>query len=470
MLSWLNKKMGFNILLLSSISSFAQASTLDGAALSLAWLLPFVGLLGSIALFPVMMPYFWHRHFGKVTLFWTVSLVIPYSLSFGLTASFDVIIHALITEYLPFLVILFTLYTLSGGILLQGNFQGTPRQNTAMLAIGTMLASVMGTTGAAMLLIRPLLKANHHRQYKVHSVIFFIFLVANIGGGITPLGDPPLFLGFLKGISFMWTVEHMFLPVLFASTLLLMLFYGLDSYYFKKESSVYPLAEKITSFRVYGKLNLLLLFAVMCVVLLSGVWRLESTVEVWGISVLFTSLIRDGLLLVIALLSILFTEKQIRAGNDFNWAPVLEVAKLFAGIFITIVPVIAILQAGQAGKLSFILNWVSTPDGQPIDSRYFWLTGLLSSFLDNAPTYLVFFNLAHGDPIVLMGSMASTLLAISMGSVFMGACTYIGNAPNFMVKAIAEQYQIKMPSFFGYMKWSVSVLLPIFALSNMIFF
>ena len=468
---WLKKRNSLSLFILSSMSCCAHASNLDGASLGLVWLFPFGALLGSIAIFPIFMPYFWHRHFGKIALFWTGSLLIPYSLMFGIPASLDVIVHALITEYLPFVVILFTLYTLSGGILIWGNFQGTPRQNTSLLAIGTLLAGLMGTTGAAMLLIRPLLKANLRRQHKLHVVIFFLFLVANIGGGFTPLGDPPLFLGFLKGVSFRWTVEYMFLPVLFVGSLVLILFYVIDNYYFKKE--IFPSSEShndASPVQVYGKFNAFLLLIVILIVLGSGVSQMDASIKIWGTTVLIKSVLRDGLLLLIALLSIVLTPKPIRAGNDFNWAPILEVAKLFAGIFITIAPVIAILHAGEAGKLGFVSDWVSADNGRAIPTRYFWLSGFLSAFLDNAPTYLVFFNLAHGDAAILMGPMASTLLAISMGSVFMGALTYIGNAPNFMVKAIAEQYQIKMPSFFGYMKWSITMLLPIFALSTVIFF
>lgn len=455
--------------LMLCIMPTATAANIDGSALNLLYLIPFMGLLLSIAILPIIFPTIWHRHFGKITLFWTSALLIPFSLAFGISASGAVVIHAFITEYLPFIIILFTLYTLSGGIWISADLKGTPATNVGILTLGTLCASIMGTTGAAMLFIRPLLKANHHRQYKTHIVIFFIFLVANVGGGLTPLGDPPLFLGFLKGISFKWTFEHMLLPVLFVSGCLLLFFYLIDYFYFQKELKQTPQRKYSAPFHIYGKRNLILLSLVIGIVLLSGAWRSGYNLTVFNLSLPIENIIRDALLLIIAGLSLSFTANQIRAGNDFNWSPVLEVAKLFAGIFITIIPAIAILQAGQAGKLSFVGEWVSNTNGEPIDKMYFWVTGILSSFLDNAPTYLVFFNLAGGDPNHLMNAMASTLLAISMGAVFMGAMSYIGNAPNFMVKAIAEQYHIQMPSFFGYMKWSCGILLPIFVGCSWIF-
>ncbi|MDF0606008.1 sodium:proton antiporter [Neisseriaceae bacterium TC5R-5] len=456
------------------IPALAQAAELDGAKLSLLWGMPFAGILLSIALFPIFAPVFWHHHFGKITAVWTLLFFLPFSLSFGLNISAALVIHALLTEYLPFIILLFALYTVSGGILLWGSLHGSPKLNTAILAIGTLLASIMGTTGAAMLLIRPLLRANEKRQHNVHVVVFFIFLVANVGGGLTPLGDPPLFLGFLKGVSFGWTLQHMALPVLTMSLALLAIFYGLDHYLFAKEAKAGTLAvvdrSHDTPIKLYGKSNLLLLLAIVAAVLLSGFWRPGIHTVVLGTVVELQNVLRDILLLLIAVLSLWITPKQVRAGNEFNWGPILEVGKLFAGIFLTIAPVIAILRAGNEGHLASLVQAVSDSQGQPVDHMYFWMTGILSSFLDNAPTYLVFFNLAHGDAQVLMGPMASTLLAISMGAVFMGANTYIGNAPNFMVKAIAEQRHVKMPSFFGYMAWSGAVLLPLFVMMTWLFF
>jgi len=347
--------------------------------------------------------------------------------------------------------------------------------NTTLLAVGTALSSIMGTTGAAMLMIRPLLKANHKRHYRVHIVIFFIFLVANIGGGLTPLGDPPLFLGFLKGVDFMWTVKHMLMPVLISSVVLLTVFYIIDSRHFHREQREHLVpasTETEEKVKIYGKWNFLLLAGVVGAVLLSGLWKPDHPgFEILGSHYALQNLVRDVILLVLTVVSLLITPKQVRAGNEFNFDPIAEVGKLFLGIFITISPVLAILKAGETGALASVVSLVHDAAGNPINVMYFWMSGILSAFLDNAPTYLVFFNMAGGDAQALMtGHLFHSLLAISMGSVFMGALTYIGNAPNFMVKAIAEQRGVPMPSFFGYMAWSVIVLVPLFALHTMIFF
>nr|WP_294864280.1 sodium:proton antiporter [uncultured Pseudogulbenkiania sp.] len=456
--------------LLSLLPALAQAAELDGASLSLLWALPFCGILVSIALFPIFAPGLWHHHFGKITALWSVLFLLPFTLAFGPGSMASLVVHALLTEYLPFIVLLLALYTVSGGILLWGNLHGSPRLNTALLAVGTLLASVMGTTGAAMLLIRPLLKANDNRRHNVHVVVFFIFLVANVGGGLTPLGDPPLFLGFLKGVDFFWTVRFMALPVLAAALALLAVFYLVDSYYYRKEGVLPRDPSPDSPLKLYGQFNFLLIAGVVGAVLLSGLWKPGLSIDVLGTPLELQNAVRDLILLLIALLSLALTPRQVRAGNDFNWAPMLEVGKLFAGIFITIVPAIAILRAGSDGHLAALVALVSGEDGMPVNAMYFWLTGLLSSFLDNAPTYLVFFNLAAGDAQLLMKELPQTLLAISMGAVFMGAMTYIGNAPNFMVKAIAEQRGVAMPGFFGFLLWSGVILLPLFAGLTWLFF
>ena len=451
--------------------TLALASDVDGATLSLLWGIPFAGVLLSIALFPMLAPSIWHHHFGKITALWSLAFLVPFAIAFGGGPTVTLVAHAMIAEFLPFIILLLALFTVSGGILVEGNLHGSPKLNTGILAIGTVLASLMGTTGAAMLLIRPLLRANDNRKHTVHVVVFFIFLVANIGGGLTPLGDPPLFLGFLKGVDFFWTAKHMLPPVLVSSLVLLALFYVVDSYYFKKEDELLPVDPTAdTAISIKGKFNFILLLGVVAGVLLSGIWKSGVEFSVLGVHITLENITRDVLLLVITGLSLKFTCPKVRAGNEFNWEPILEVAKLFAGIFITIGPVLAILRAGSAGHMAGLVSMVSGPGGEPINAMYFWMSGALSSFLDNAPTYLVFFNLAAGDPVHLMGPLAQTLLAISMGSVFMGANTYIGNAPNFMVKSIAVQRGVPMPSFFGYMKWSVGILVPLFLVLTVIFF
>lgn len=462
----------FALLPLFLLPTLTHAANLDGANLSTIWGIPFALILLSIATGPIFFAHTWHHHFGKITAFLTLLFLIPFSIVFGLSESVHLIAHALVAEYIPFILLLLALYTISGGILVWGNLNGTPKLNTSLLAIGTVLASIMGTTGAAMLLIRPLLKANEHRQYRVHTVVFFIFLVANIGGGLTPLGDPPLFLGFLKGVDFMWTVQHMLPPVAISAFILLITFYFLDTYLSKKENPPAAPASESTPIQIYGKWNFLLLAGVVAAVLLSGLWKPEHAgINILGTTYELQNLTRDAILLGLTAISLWITPNQVRAGNEFNWDPIAEVGKLFLGIFIAISPVLAILQAGSRGASAGLIALLHNSAGEPLNSMYFWVTGLLSAFLDNAPTYLIFFNMAGGDASTLMNEpYLHTLLAISMGSVFMGALSYIGNAPNFMVKAIAEQRHVPMPSFFAYMAWSFGILTPLFILHTFIFF
>ena len=456
-------------LLLAALPLSASAATLDGATLSPLWALPFAGILLSIAIVPLIAPHAWHSHFGKISAGWALVFLVPFALGFGTQTAFATFVHAMLEEYVPFIILLTALFTVAGGICLHGDLHGSPRLNTGLLALGTVLASIMGTTGAAMLLIRPLLRANEHCKHVVHRVVFFIFLVANAGGALSPLGDPPLFLGFLNGVSFFWTTVHLAVPTLFICVVLLALFYTLDRYYYAKEDVVQR-SEVKKPLSVDGKINFVLLAAVVALVLMSGLWKPGIEFDVFGTHVALQNVVRDVLLAVVTLLSLMLTPKSARAGNAFNWAPIEEVAKLFAAIFITIAPVIVILRAGADGAFAGIVHLVTDSSGKPIDIAYFWATGWLSSFLDNAPTYLVFFNLAGGDAPTLMTAGASTLAAISAGAVFMGANSYIGNAPNFMVKAIAESRGVVMPGFFAYLGWSTVVLLPLFLITGWLFF
>jgi len=302
--------------------------------------------------------------------------------------------------------------------------------------------------------------------------VFFIFIVSNAGGSLTPLGDPPLFLGFLKGVEFFWTVKTIFPETLFLVAALLAIFYVIDSWYYRREGvlPVDPTPDDAPKFGLEGAINFLPLFAVVALVLMSGTWKPGISFDVWGTEVELQQIVRDVALLGVILLSLKITPAGVREKNQFSWAPMQEVAKLFIGIFLTIIPVIAMLKAGVNGPFGAVVSAVTRPDGSPDVLMYFWITGALSSFLDNAPTYLVFFNLAGGDPQLLMTTLSATLAAISAGSVFMGANTYIGNAPNFMVKAIAEDRGIRMPSFFGYMLWSGAVLIPLFVIMTFIWF
>jgi Na+/H+ antiporter NhaD/arsenite permease-like protein len=450
-------------------AAVAVAPHIDGAALGLEWGLPFVGILLSIALAPLLAPKFWHHHFGKVSAFWAAAFLIPFAASFGIRVALYEALHALLTEYVPFILLLFALFVVAGGIRVVGNLVGTPGTNAAILAFGTMIASLLGTTGATMLLIRPLIRANENRRRNVHVFIFFIFLVANIGGALTPLGDPPLFLGFLQGVDFTWPLRAMFAPMLLCSAILLALFYLVDHQAWRRDNGRVP-SRVPRQVRLEGSHNLLLLAGVVGAVLVSGLWQPDISLTVFHVSLPLQSILRDLLLVLLAWLSWRTTPAPIRIENAFTWEPIQEVAMLFAGIFVTIIPPLAILKAGSNGALANIVALVSDPAGRPNDATYFWLTGLLSSFLDNAPTYLVFFNVAGGNAAALMGTLAPTLLAISAGAVFFGAMTYIGNAPNFMVKSICQERGIRMPGFFGYMAWSCAILLPLFALVTVIFF
>jgi Na+/H+ antiporter NhaD/arsenite permease-like protein len=444
-----------------------------GEILPLWSCIPFAGMLLSIALFPLLAPNFWHHHFGKVSAFWAAALGLPFLWAFRWAAGYE-IAHIILADYVPFIILLWSLYTVSGGILLRGSLRGTPVVNTAMLIIGTLLASWMGTTGAAMLMIRPFLRANTYRKNRTFMVVFFIFLVANVGGSLTPLGDPPLFLGFLHGVSFFWTFKIM--PhMLLVSTVLLVVYFFLDTYFYRKEKTQAPPEDGVKQpLKIEGLYNFLLLGGVIGAVLLSGMveWGEVNTL---GVHRAVQDWVRDGLLIAMGTISLIVTPIRLREDNEFTWFPIIEVAYLFIGIFITMIPCLLILKAGTKGHLAFLINAVKQP------YHYFWITGALSSFLDNAPTYLTFFNTALGSFFaglseaqaipLLMTEKAHYLQAISAGAVFFGACSYIGNAPNFMVRSIAEEAGTPMPSFFGYiLKYSLVFLIPSFIITTLVFF
>ncbi|MFZ9501546.1 MAG: sodium:proton antiporter [Beijerinckiaceae bacterium] len=448
----------------------AQAAALEGASMS-PWLgLPFAGVLLSIALFPLLAPAFWHHHYGKVAAFWSLLALVPLAALYGPTTAFEAAFHAAMLEYVPFILLLTALFTAAGGIVVRGNVRDTPLANTMLLAIGGASASVIGTTGAAMVFIRPLLRANDDRKHNAHVVIFFIFIVANVGGGLTPLGDPPLFLGFLRGVDFFWTTKFLFKETFLLYVALLAIFYALDTWMQRHETDRVRDPTPESPIRVTGLVNLALIGVVIGAILMSAAWKPGLGVTLFGTRLEAQNLLREAIMIAVAIASLKLTAAQDRKENGFEWGPIVEVAKLFAGIFICIIPVLAMLQAGANGPFAALTGLVTNADGTPNNAAYFWLTGFLSSFLDNAPTYLVFFQLAGGDPVQLMGPLSKTLEAISIGAVFMGANTYIGNAPNFMVYAIARSAGVNMPSFFGYMLWSGAILLPLFALLTILFF
>ena len=448
----------------------ADPAAIDGSKLGYAWAIPFVGILMSIALFPLFAADFWGRHFDKIALFWTLAFLVPAAVLLGPGPAAHSLAHTALLEYMPFIILLFSLFVVAGGIRIVGNLIGTPNTNTALLAFGAVNASFLGTTGASMILIRPMIRANADRRHNVHVFVFFIILVSNIGGSLTPLGDPPLFLGFLKGVDFLWPMEHLLPATIVSGAYLLAIFWLVDRYMWTKEPEPPMTSAVPRQVRIEGAQNMLYLAGIVGAVLASGVWETDITIPVFGIELPFNGLTRDAVLIAIAAMSLRTTPQRIRIENAFSWLPIREVAVLFAAIFVTIIPVLAMLQAGRNGGFAPLLDLVTQPDGSPRNWAYFWLTGSLSSYLDNAPTYLVFFNLAGGDPQQLMGPMAQTLMAISAGAVFMGANSYIGNAPNFMVKAICEERGVRMPSFFGYQWWAFLLLFPLFVLLTFLFF
>jgi Na+/H+ antiporter NhaD/arsenite permease-like protein len=453
------------------VPSAAHAATLDGAQLSWPWALPFAGILLTIATGPLLFPRIWHRHYGKLSFAWATLTLAPMAALYGAPTALAELVHALFAEYLSFIVLLFTLYVVAGGILVTGNLRGTPLVNTAILAFGTAIASVVGTTGAAMILIRPLIRANAARLNNAHVIVFFIILVANVGGALSPLGDPPLFVGFLHGVDFFWTTRHLLMPTVLVAGLVLVAFLAVDLWHYRKDRLITTVGETDPplDLRVRGTINFVLIAAVIGTILGAAFWKPGIAFDIYGTKVELQDMLRDFVLLGIAFLSLVLTHDEHREANGFTWEPIVEVAILFAGIFACIIPVLAALHAGKEGSLAWLLRVVTAQDGSPHDVAYFWLTGTLSAFLDNAPTYLVFFELAGGDAAKLMGPLATTLAAISMGAVYMGAMTYIGNAPNLMVYAIALERGIKMPSFFGYLAWSTAILLPVLAIVTVVF-
>ena len=466
-----------------------EAHGIDGSKLGLYLAIPFVGILLCIALLPLFAAKFWSKNYGKVCAAWGALAVLMMIISGeggggGFMPTIQSSVHVVLLDYLPFIILLTGLFTITGGIYIKGDFRGTPMTNAMFLLVGTIIASWVGTTGASMLMIQPMLRANKPRKRKAHIFVFFIFMVSNMGGSLTPLGDPPLFLGFLKGVDFFWTM-HLLPETSFMAGTLLVIFFVIDTIMYRKDPMP-PMDPAVPreKFGIQGAVNMLFMLGIVGAIIgsaalgkegaaLSGEIALGNLVKLP-----IAGLCRDALVLLMAALSIFATAKAIRAANNFSWHPIMEVAKIFAGIFICMVPALAILGAGTHGQLAFIVNAVQAP------WHYFWAAGSLSSFLDNAPTYLVFFQTAQAtpmaefaarglsaDPVSHLVDMPHTILAaISCGAVFMGANSYIGNAPNFMVKAIAEQNDVKMPSFLGYMVWSVLILIPLFIVLTFLFF
>ena len=470
------------MVLLSAVMVFAEGHeahhTNLGETLPIWSVIPFVCMLLSIAIVPLVKPHWWEHNLLKVALFWAAVFLVPFGVGYGVKELTFQVLEIVLLDYLPFIVLLLGLFVAAGGIAIKGTIAGTPKMNLILLLMGTLLASWVGTTGAAMLMIRPVIRANAWREKKAHVKIFFIFLVANIGGCLTPVGDPPLFLGFLRGVPFFWTMK--LLPVFgFAVAVLGAIFFVIDTVLYKKELAAgrVPIQENVERepIKIEGAHNFIFIVMVVGSVILNGLlssnpmFANPETGELYGLNIggvvlPFTSIVQMSIILVAAGLSMKTTRKETREANAFTFAPIEEVAQLFIGIFITMIPALALLKA-HGSEL-----------GLEHPYQFFWATGMLSGFLDNAPTYLGFLTTAGGAHFAdgvhtTVGTVPPLdLMAISAGAVFMGALTYIGNAPNFMVKAIAEENKIKMPSFFGYMAWSFGILIPLFILITVVFF
>ena len=442
------------------------------------WLcIPFAGLLLCIAIMPLVKGEWWEAHQPLVVALWIIVLVIPFAVLYGVGDTVETVLECTVNDYLTFIILLFGLFCVSGNITMEGDFAGSPKINVGLLAIGTLLASCIGTTGASMLMVRPVIKMNSWRRRKSHIMIFFIFMVSNMGGCLTPIGDPPLLMGFMRGVPFFWSL-HLFPVLLFNMVILLFIFYHLDKRNYRKdiaEGRKPDISKPGTEFRIDGLHNIIFLAMIVAAVILSGVLPgmpafQDAAGNVRGIhifgevSLSFPSLIEIVLILLAAFLSFKTTSSEIRTRNHFTWGAIQEVAVLFIGIFITMQPALMLLKA------------VGPNLGLTEPFQMFWATGALSSFLDNTPTYLVFLTTAGtlgftSGISTTLGTLPEKMLsAISCGAVFMGANTYIGNAPNFMVKSISDENGVNMPSFFGYMLWSVSILIPVFIIDMLVFF
>ncbi|MCI5843145.1 MAG: sodium:proton antiporter [Clostridiales bacterium] len=447
-----------------------------GAGISLVFAIPFVGMLLCIAICPLVIPEKWEKWRWLFVLFWSLLFLIPFALTYNVPTMVDQLLESLVGDYLTFIVLLFGLFCVAGNICLEGDLAGTPKTNVILLLIGTVLASWIGTTGASMVMIRPILRANRWRSKCVQTVVFFIFLVSNIGGCLTPIGDPPLLMGFMRGVPFTWELQHL-LPIMVLNVVLLLaIYFVMDQRAYRKDLAAgrKPLSGG-AKLRLSGGHNIVFMLVIVLAVVLSGVLPgmplfQDATGNVLGIhifgsvSLSYPTLIEIVMILAAAFLSFKTTRKDVRTKNNFTWGAIEEVAVLFIGIFITMIPALLFLKAHGA-DLGLTEPW-----------QMFWATGALSSFLDNTPTYLVFMTTAGAlgaaeGVVTTVGTIAvPMLIAISCGAVFMGANTYIGNAPNFMVKSIADENGVKMPSFFGYMAWSVGILIPVFLIDTLLFF
>lgn len=444
---------------------------------SLLLCIPFAGLLLCIAVMPLVKPEWWEKNQALAVILWSFLFIIPSVLLNGAGETAETVLECIINDYLTFIVLLFGLFCVSGNITLEGNLAGSPAVNAIFLAFGTLLSSCIGTTGASMLLVRPLIKMNSWRKKKSQIMIFFIFMISNMGGCLTPIGDPPLLMGFMRGVSFFWSL-NLFHILIFNMVILLIIFYFIDRRAYRKDiaAGLHPdISKPGVDIKIEGLHNIIFLVVIVVAVILSGtlpglpVFQ-DAAGNVIGIKIFkevkltVPAIIEIVMILAAAGLSFKTTPQKIRTQNHFTWGAIKEVAVLFVGIFITMQPALALLKT-MGPNLGITEPY-----------QMFWSTGMLSSFLDNTPTYLVFLTTAGtlgftSGITTTVGTISVQILeAISCGAVFMGANTYIGNAPNFMVKSMSDENGVRMPSFFGYMVWSLTCLVPVFIIDMLVFF
>lgn len=434
---------------------------------NIMWCIPCLGIIFSMSFIPLISSKFWNRHGRHVFIFWTLLYIICAGYVFDVSSALQSVFDAIFSDYVSFIIQISTLFIVSGGIFINLAVRSTPIFNTLFLFGSSLLAGWIGTTGTATLMIRPILRANAHRHYRVHLMVFFIFLVANIGGAFSPLGDPPLFVGFTNGIDFFWFAKHLY-PYIFSTLIFLcMLFFLIDTQLLKvekrlikKDKSEENNDDEDKEFKIKGKINIILLALVLITVMFCN---FNADFTIWGQKYHWSSVVRNIILTTISWVSLKFTKKSIRERNNFSFAPIQEVSELFAGIFITATPIIEMLHQGTNGSLKWIFEQI-THNGEFVLQKCFWISGLLSSILDNTPTFLIFFHLTSGNAQDLMTTHAQLLTSFSIATVFMGALTYIGNAPNLMVRSISKNYGVKVPSFLEYMLWSFGILIPVFVI------
>ncbi len=435
---------------------------------SLAWGLPFVGLLLTIAIAPIVVPTVWNRHYGKIVALWSLVFVLPDFFAEGFGGTLRRLLDVGLNTYLPFALLMGALFIITGGLRIRGAPHGTPGVNTVLIGIGAVASSLIGTPGASLLMLRPLVRANRHRVRSAHIYVFFIFLACNIGGALTPLGNPPLFLGYLRGVPFFWPATHLWLPTLALTVVLLAMFYVIDRSIYRRQvtEDVRPEIEKLG---IDGGINLLLLLGTAATMMLRTYYPVPGAVTIFGVTWAFDDIVSDVLFIALALLSLKLTKPATRQENTFVWSPIVEVSILFAAIFVTLSPVDTIMAAGGHGPAAALFEQMFVV-GVPNDRLFYLVPGMLSSVLDNAPSYLVFFGLAGDNATLLVDKLPVTLAAISAGASYFGAMTYIGNAPNLIAKGVVESYGIKMPNFFAYVGWSTVCLLPVLLLTMWVFY